>query len=118
MRAILERDFVHTASRALSFRSRTYIGVLVGMAVLAAIYLNYELFATAPDLVAKWSFQSGSVILLLLLVALTPPAVVGAVLAERQQSTLELVLASPVGATRYALAKVMARWSVAMPWVF
>ena len=113
MRAVLERDFVAEASRVRAVVLRT---VIAGIAVAGMAWLLTTLSALdAPtDAIGRQLYSDGSVLLLTLLFLVTPPLVVGSILAERQQGTLDLLLASPAGPTSIALAKVISRSGVAL----
>jgi len=116
MRAVFERDLVYEASRPRAFRSRTYLGLLVATAVAFVLIFCRLQLVSAPDLVATYVFRAGAATVVAMLALLTPASVAGAVLGERVQETLALVLASPVGPRRFALAKLLSRTAVILSW--
>ena len=110
MRAVLERDFLSEASRGRAVVLRTVVGGGVAAVVcLLLVDASTDDLANNPDRVAAALFGAGAVALLALLALLTPAAVVGSVLGERLGATLPLVLASPVGPTGFAAAKLASR---------
>jgi len=117
MRAVLERDFVAEASRVRAIVLRT---VVAGAAVAGVAFMLTQLAGRGlpEDYVGRHLYTWGSLLLLALLFLVTPPLVVGAVLGERQQGTLDLLLASPAGPTSIAFAKVASRSGVALLFAF
>lgn len=116
MRAVLERDFLAEVVRPRTFWFRTLVAAAVSFTVLAVALDNPRYLADQPDRAAKEIFLGGAFTLLALLAVLTPPAVVGSVLEERNRETLPLVLASPVRPAGFALAKLLARSGTVFAW--
>lgn len=116
MRAVLERDYLSTAARGRAFVLRA----LVPAAVATVAFLVYEdsrtMFQTRPDAAARYVFSSGAVTLLAILALMTPPAVVGSILDERQRGTLSIVLAAPIRPTTFAAAKLLSRSLAVLTW--
>ena len=117
MRAVLERDFVAEASRLRAVVLRTLVA---GVAVAGVAILLVDLAGpgASEDEIGRNVYSMGSLLLLAMLFLVTPPLVVGSVLAERQQGTLDLLLASPSRPTSIALAKVLSRAGVALLFAF
>jgi ABC-type transport system involved in multi-copper enzyme maturation permease subunit len=113
MRAVLERDFLFEASRPRAVVARTLLGAVVATVVVIVLWQGSHEFTSNPDRIGRAVFQGGSLTLLVLLALITPPLVVGSVLAERQQETLPLVLATPVGPCAFAAAKLLSRAGLA-----
>jgi ABC-type transport system involved in multi-copper enzyme maturation permease subunit len=116
VRAVLERDFLSVARRRRSFLLRTLVALLVSLGILFTLQEYLHPLRDRLDLLAGFLFVAGGCSLLGALVLLTPPAVVGSILEERQRETLPLVLASPVGARRFVLAKIASRSLVVLTW--
>ncbi len=113
MRAVLERDFLTEFSSERAFRARSYLGLLVAVAIaLTLLILQAAGRELDPDRIALYVFRWSALALLASIFLLAPASVVGSVLAERLQQTLLLVLTSPVGPLRFALAKMVARAAV------
>lgn len=117
MRAVLERDFVAESSRLRAVVLRT---VVAGVAVSGVAFVLTEISGAGlpEDSVGRQLYTSISQLLLALLFLVTPPLVVGSILGERQQGTLDLLLASPAGPRSIALAKVLSRAGVALLFAF
>jgi ABC-type transport system involved in multi-copper enzyme maturation permease subunit len=114
--AVLERDFVAGAVRGRAFVLRALVAVLVAVVAGMVFVDNPSLGRQDPDRLARFVFTGGSCTLLALLALLTPPAVVGAILEERQRGTLPLVLATPIGPRAFAAAKLVARSMGVLTW--
>lgn len=114
MRAVLERDFVAEASRTRSVVLRTVLGGVVAAVAVIILWSASGASGASEDQVGRVLYFGGTASLLALLFLLTPPLVVGSILTERTQGTLDLLLASPVGARSLALAKVLSRSGVAL----
>lgn len=112
MRAVLERDFLFEASRTRAVVLRTVLAGFVAAAVVLAVLSMSEEFRDNPDTVGIWLFRVGAGALLAMIALLAPPVVVGSVLGERMQETLPILLATPVGPYRFALAKILSRTGV------
>jgi len=112
VRAVLERDFLFEASRTRAVVLRTLLAALVAAAILVAVLAGSDEFRNNPDQVGLQLFRIGAGAMLGMILLLAPPVVVGSVLAERQQETLPLVLATPIGPYRFALAKLLSRTAV------
>jgi hypothetical protein len=117
MRAVLERDFVREASRLRAVVLRTLVAG-VAIAGVALLLVDIAGPGASEDFIGRSLYSMGSMLLLSMLLLVTPPLVVGSVLAERQQGTLVLLLASPAGPTSIALAKVLSRAGVALLFAF
>ncbi len=109
MRAVLERDFLREVSRGRSFLVRAMVAGILAAIVLVMAAAEYYDIARNPDKVGSLLFRVAAVSLVALLALWTPPMTVEAILEERQQGTLPLVLAAPVHPFGLALAKVLAR---------
>jgi hypothetical protein len=109
MRAVLERDFLAEASRPRAFAVRCMLAVLVAAPILLVLTLLAGDPRVPADTYGAFLFRAGGGAWLALLVVATPPLVVGAVLAERQNETLGLVLAAPVTPLQFAAAKLASR---------
>lgn len=118
MRAILERDFLSQAARPRGILLRGLLAALVVAPVLVIMADQSHRFRLHPDDVARDAFLGGVAFLLGAVAVLTPPLAVGAILVERVQDTLPLVLATPIGERRLALAKLLARSAVVLTWSF
>ena len=116
MRAVFERDFLSQMVRRRSFLLRALVASLVAIVLFLVLAENSRGLGSRPDQVARWLFAGGGVTVLSLLALLAPPAVVGAVLEERQRETLPLVLATPVGPTAFAAAKLLSRSMASLAW--
>jgi ABC-type transport system involved in multi-copper enzyme maturation permease subunit len=116
VRAVLERDFVAEASRPRAFLFRGLLAAAVVAAGVYALVNKRDLLFEAPDEVARAMFGAGGAALLAVLAVLTPAAVVGSILEERQRGTLTLVLAAPIGPRAFALAKMAARGLTMLAW--
>jgi ABC-type transport system involved in multi-copper enzyme maturation permease subunit len=114
LRAVFERDFLSEASRPRAVILRTVVAVVVATAVLLLLDFGLRNSVYDPDRAGVKVFRAGASTLLIMLTIVTPPLVVGSILAERQQETLPLLLASPVGVRRFALAKLLSRWSLSL----
>jgi ABC-type transport system involved in multi-copper enzyme maturation permease subunit len=113
---VFERDFLAEAGRPRAFAFRVTVAVAVTAVVLVMLQQNRRAFSEAPDVAARELFRGGSLALLAALAILTPPAVVGTVLDERQRETLPIVLAAPGGPRGFALAKVLSRSLAVLFW--
>jgi ABC-type transport system involved in multi-copper enzyme maturation permease subunit len=114
VRAVLERDFLFEASRTRAVVLRTCLAAVVAAAACITFgFLSGE-SSFSRDQVGLFVFDAGSIALLVLLSLLTPPLVVGSILEERQNETLPLVLATPIGPHGLAAAKLLSRWGVAL----
>jgi ABC-type transport system involved in multi-copper enzyme maturation permease subunit len=114
VRAVLERDFLSEASRTRAVVLRTLLAAVVSATVVVMLFTWPQEYGMDADVFGATLFRGGSVAVLLLLAMLTPPLVVGSVLAERQNDTLPLVLATPVGPRSFAAAKLLSRWWVSL----
>jgi ABC-type transport system involved in multi-copper enzyme maturation permease subunit len=114
MRAVLERDFLFEASRARAVVLRTLLAAVVSATIIAMLFTWPRDLAFDADVFGATLFSGGAVAVLLLLAMLTPPLVVGSILAERENDTLPLVLATPVGPRSFAAAKLLSRWWVSL----
>ncbi len=114
MRAVLERDFLFQASRGRAVVLRTVIAAVVSAVACLAFWIGMDQLDIAADQIGEVVFVSGAIALLVLLALLTPPLVVGSVLEERQDDTLLLVLATPIGCRSFAAAKLLSRWGVSL----
>jgi len=108
LRAVLERDFVSGTTRPRAFLARAILGALVGGAVLLAWAATPEWRRDRPDETGAMLFQVGAATLLALIALLAPTLASGVILVERSRDTLPLLLATPVGPVRIALAKLLA----------
>ncbi len=109
MRAVLERDFLREVSRGRAFLVRSLVAAILSAAILVVAAVEYDELARRADEVAVDLFRAGAFSLLALLALWTPPMTVEAILEERQQGTLSLVLAAPVHPAGLALGKILAR---------
>jgi ABC-type transport system involved in multi-copper enzyme maturation permease subunit len=114
VRAVLERDFLFEASRPRVVVLRTVLAAAVAAIACLVLWQGLKESGVSRDTVGTVVFVGGSLTLLILLMLMTPPLVVGSILAERQNQTLPIVLATPVGPFAFAAAKLLSRWGVAL----
>lgn len=114
MRAVLERDFLFEASRPRIVLLRTVVAAAVATIAGTVLWSAAGGSGLNRDEVGSGVFLGGAMTLLVLLLLMTPPLVVGSILAERQNETLPIVLATPVGPFGFAAAKLLSRWCVAL----
>jgi ABC-type transport system involved in multi-copper enzyme maturation permease subunit len=116
MRAVLERDYLSTAARGRAFVLRALVPAAVAMVAFLVYEDSRSMYQSRPDAAARYVFSGGAVTLLAMLALVTPPAVVGSILDERQRGTLAIVLAAPVRPTTFAAAKLLSRSLAVLTW--
>ncbi len=117
MRAVLERDYVAEAVRPRAFLARAAVGA-AGAAVLLVLAVGAGALGGRDwDRVGGDAFAATTKALFVFLCATTPLLVVGSLLAERQGSTLEILLTTPEGAMGAAGGKFLARTGTVLGWL-
>jgi ABC-type transport system involved in multi-copper enzyme maturation permease subunit len=116
MRAILERDYGAEAVRPIAFAARTLFGAFAALTVFVVAGAGSAATDRSADVLGREAFGILGAGTLLFLAATTPVLFVGSVLGERQQGTLDLLLASPEGPRGVAAGKFLGRLGIVLTW--
>jgi len=116
VRAILERDYGAEAVRPMAFAARTLFGAFAALTVFFVASAGSAALDQSADVLGRQAFRILGTGTLLFLAAATPVLFVGSVLGERQQGTLDLLLASPEGPRGVAAGKFLGRLGIVLTW--
>jgi ABC-type Na+ efflux pump permease subunit len=118
MRAVFERDFLVFTSRPRFLVLRTLTVAAPAALLLAVICSSYSMSSLGSPRIGSIVYGTFMVVVPAMLLLLSPVVAAPSIASERALHTLDIVLATPVSAYAFVLAKFLSRLCVALVLMF